>query len=100
MPQHPARHHAPAHHRHARAYRQVKGETSGHAYRLADLDVAAGARVGVAERKHYGFAPVTPPDAVRGSARHDDVEGELRLELEPGRRAHAGPVDRGPLLQD
>jgi hypothetical protein len=71
MPQHPARHDAPAHQVHALADPQIEGEIAGNAHRLADLHVSAGPRMRVAEAEHHGLAPIAPPDALRGSARHD-----------------------------
>jgi len=65
MPQHPARHHAPAHQREALADPEVEGEIPWHAHSLADLDVGAGPRMPMAEGEHHGFAPIAPPDAFR-----------------------------------
>jgi hypothetical protein len=57
MPQHPARHHAPAHQRHALADPEHEGQMPRHAHRLADLDLGTGPRVRVAKRQKDGLAP-------------------------------------------
>jgi hypothetical protein len=63
VPQHPARHHAPADQLVPLADLEIEGQIPRHAHHLADLHVGAGARVRLAEREHHRLAPVAPPGA-------------------------------------
>jgi hypothetical protein len=58
MPQHPARHHAPAHQRETCPDSEVEREIPRHAHGLADLLVRPSPRVHVAEREQRRLAPI------------------------------------------
>ena len=99
MPQHPARHDAPAHQPHALANPQVKREIAGDTHRLADLHGGAGPRMRVAK-----LSITASPQSLHRMRSADrpsrPLERELRLELEPGRRANPRVVELEPLLED
>ena len=57
MPQHPARHHAPADQLVSLADLEIEWQIPRHAHGLADLHVGARPRVRVAEREHHRLAP-------------------------------------------